>query len=145
MTEYLKPCRLPQRLASALCAFLFTGTLAHAEFTVCNQSFDVLNIAIGQLHYDRFRTRGWWKIGPNQCANVIRKPLESRYIYVYAKDVFGKAVLNGSVPMCIAPDRFAIDGETDCLIRGYLEVPFIEVDTQQTKRWTMFIAERVDE
>lgn len=144
MTECSRPCRLPQRLASALCVFLFTGTLAHAEFTVCNQSFDVLNVAIGQLHQDRFRTRGWWKIGPNQCANVIRKPLESRYIYVYANDVFGKAVLNGSVPMCITPDRFTIDDETDCLIRGYLEVPFIEVDTQQTKRWTIFIAERVE-
>ncbi len=143
MTEGLWPYRLQQRLAFALCVFFTTGTLAHAEFTVCNQSFDVLNVAIGQLHHDRFRTLGWWKIGPNQCANVIRKPLVSRYIYVYAKDVFGKTVLNGSVPMCIAPNRFTITDETDCLVRGYLEVPFIEVDTQQTNRWTMFITERV--
>ncbi len=132
-----------EKLALALCVFLFTGKIAYAEFTVCNQSFDVLNIAIGKLHHDRFRTQGWWKIGPNQCANVIRSPLETRYIYIYAKDVFGKAVLNGSVPMCVAPDRFTIDDEKDCLIRGYLPVPFIEIDTQQTKRWTIFIAERV--
>ena len=143
MTTRLLPYRFLQRLAFALCTLFGAGTIAHAEFTVCNQSFDVLNVAIGQLHHDRFRTQGWWKIGPNQCANVIRKPLDSRYIYVYAKDVFGKAVLNGSVSMCVAPDRFTIDGEADCLVRGHLPVPFIEVDTQQTKRWTIFIAERV--
>lgn len=125
-----------------LCAALGLGGAAHAEFAVCNQSFDVLNVAIGQVHRGGFRTQGWWKIGPNQCSNVIREPLKARYIYVFAKDVFGKEVLNGSVPLCVAPDRFVIDGEADCLVRGLLPVSFIEVDTQKTERWTLFITAR---
>lgn len=125
-----------------LCVALGLGAPAHAEFAVCNQSFDVLNVAIGQVHRGGFRTQGWWKIGPNQCSNVIRKPLKARYIYVFAKDVFGKEVLSGSVPLCVAPDRFVINGEADCLVRGFLPVSFIEVDTQQTERWTLFITAR---
>ncbi len=112
---------------------------AQAQFAVCNQSFDVLNVAVGQAHRDSFRTRGWWRIGPNQCANVIREALTARYFYVYAKDIFGKEVLNGSVPLCIAPDRFRIDGESDCLLRGLIPARFIEVDTEEADRWTLFI------
>lgn len=115
---------------------------AQAQFSVCNQSFDVVNVAVGQQYRGAFRTRGWWKIGPNQCANVIREPLDTRYIYVFAKDVFGKEILSGAVSMCVAPDRFVIDGESDCLLRGHLDAPFIEVDTQDTERWTLFIAAR---
>lgn len=124
--------------------FTIIGAPAHAEFTVCNQSFDFINIAIGRLHHEQFRTEGWWKIGPNQCANVIRKPLETRYVYIFAKDIFGKELLNGSVQMCVAQDHFIIDGKNDCLIRGFLPAHFIEVDTKQTKSWTMFISERVE-
>jgi len=117
-------------------------TPAHAQFRVWNQSFDVANVAVGQLNRDEFRTGGWWKIGPNQCANVIRDPLETRYIYVYAQDVFGKDILNGVVPICVAPDRFIIDAESGWLVREHLDARFVEVDTQDTERWTLFISAR---
>lgn len=115
---------------------------AKAQFAVCNQSFDVVNVAIGQLERGVFKTRGWWRVGPNQCANVIREEISTRYVYVFAKDVFGKEVFNGTVPMCVAPERFIIDGEQDCLVRGYLPARFIEVDTQDTERWTLFVTAR---
>lgn len=131
------------RILACIALPLFGATApAWAQFAVCNQSFDVVNVAVGQQYRGAFRTRGWWKIGPNQCANVIRETLDTRYIYVFAKDVFGKEILSGAVPMCVAPDRFVIDGETDCLLRGHLDAPFIEVDTQDTERWTLFIAAR---
>jgi uncharacterized membrane protein len=113
--------------------------MAKAEFAVCNQSFDVINVAVGQYERDAFITRGWWTIGPNQCANTIREPLQARYVYVFAQDVFGNVLLNGSTPMCIGTDRFVIEGETDCLLRGFLDADFIEVDTQRTERWTIFL------
>lgn len=115
------------------------GTRAKAEFAVCNQTFDVVNVAIGKFDGNVFETAGWWTIGPNQCANVVNEDLRVRYIYVFAQDVFGKTILTGSTPMCVAPDRFEIRGETDCLVRGYLEARFHEVDTQRTERWTLFI------
>lgn len=127
-------------LLGALMLCLFGAGAARAEFAVCNQSFDVVNVAVGQFEEGEFGTQGWWTVGPNQCANVIREPLEARYIYVFAQDVFGKAILNGTTPMCIGVEKFTIRGETDCLLRGYLEAGFFEVDTQKTERWTLFLS-----
>ena len=119
---------------------LFLASPAHAEFAVCNQSFDVVNVAIGQYERSDFVTRGWWTVGPNQCANIIREKLETRYVYVFAQDVFGNAILNGGTSMCVGPKRFEIQGEADCAVRGYVEVPYVEVDTQRTERWTLFLS-----
>lgn len=121
----------------ALC--LLTGT-AEAQFAVCNQSFDVVNVAVGRDVEGDMQTDGWWTIGPNQCANVLHDELTSRYIYIYAQDVFGQPVLNGTVPMCISPHKFTIRGITDCWKLGHVEAGFIEVDTQKTQRWTLFIS-----
>lgn len=112
---------------------------AAAEFAVCNQSFDVVNVAIGQYERNEFVTRGWWTVGPNQCANVIKEKLDARYVYVFAQDVFGNAILNGGTNMCVGPKRFEIQGEKDCAVRGFIEVPYVEVDTQRTERWTLFL------
>jgi uncharacterized membrane protein len=119
-------------------AFLLPTT-ASATFAVCNQSFDVVNVAIGQFEENDFVTRGWWTVGPNQCANTIRDQLSARYIYIFAQDVFGNEILSGSTPLCIGTARFTIRGDEECLLRGYLSANFIEVDTQQTERWTLFL------
>ncbi|MFN3145145.1 MAG: DUF1036 domain-containing protein [Paracoccaceae bacterium] len=113
--------------------------VADAQFAVCNQTLSVLNLAIGRFQHDAFVTSGWWTVGPNQCANVIRLELDVRYIYVFAQDVFGNVVLSGAVPMCLAPGRFNITGEAECLERGYVEGRFHEVDTLKSERWTLFI------
>ncbi len=134
-------------LSSARCYF-FAGFVAlliwprpaSAAFAVCNQSFDVVNVAVGQYEDTDFVTRGWWTVGPNQCANVVREALQARYIYVFAQDVFGNEILQGTKSMCIAPKRFVIRGERDCLVRGYLDADYLEVDTQETERWTLFLA-----
>jgi uncharacterized membrane protein len=112
---------------------------AFAQFQVCNQTLDLANVAIGQAAGAGFETRGWWKIGPNQCATVIRKPIGSRYLYVFSTDIFGRELLSGTVPLCIAPDRFVIEGESDCAVRGFVEAHFIEVDTGETADWTLFL------
>ena len=126
----------------ALVSFLvgtFTGGNAHAQFSVCNQSIDVVNVAIGREVDATFQTEGWWTIGANQCADVIRRPLEARYIYVYAMDVFGQSLLNGTTPLCVAKNGFTVRGDRDCWERGLREERFFEVDTQRVDRWTLFI------
>lgn len=119
---------------------LASGSAAYAEFAVCNQSFDVVNIAIGLDFQDDFQTEGWWTIGPNQCANVVKDELVSRYIYIFAQDVFGHPIVNGSTQMCISPRKFLIRGLSECWSRGHVSAGFIEVDTQKTSRWTLFLA-----
>ena len=125
--------------------FLFAMSLclpqqASAQFAVCNQTLDVMNVAIGYFDQPAFKTEGWWTIGPNQCANVIPDRLYARYMYVFAQDAFGQAIVVGDKTMCVGPDRFRITGELDCLLRGYLDAPFKEVDIHRTERWTLYIA-----
>lgn len=116
---------------------------ARAEFTVCNQTFDVANIAVGQAvgqaETGLFETEGWWTIGANQCVNVIREELSNRFIYVYARDVFGQPILSGTTEMCVDGRRFVIRGIEDCWQRGHQAVRFIEVDTLEQERWTLFL------
>ena len=53
--------------------------------------------------------------------------------------MFGQPILNGTTRMCIAPRKFVIPGIADCWKLGHIEAGFIEVDTQKTQRWTLFL------
>lgn len=115
---------------------------ALAEFTVCNQTLDVVNLAVGAEVDREFQTDGWWTIGADQCVNVIRRELADRYIYIYATDVFGHAILNGSTEMCVDSRRFTIRGISDCWQRGHVAARFYEVDTRDQVRWTFFLTDQ---
>ncbi len=126
-------------LTLAFLPLLLAPQAARAEFSVCNQSLDVLNVAIGYEEDGEFQTEGWWSVGANRCADVIRKPLKNRYIYVYAEDVFGQPVTQGPIPSCVGMKRFLIRGTKDCWLRGHREAGFLEVDTRAQERWTLFL------
>lgn len=128
-------------LAIALAGSAFASE-ARAEFTVCNQTLDVVNVAVGQEVDAAFQTDGWWTIGANQCVNVVREELANRYIYVYATDVFGQPILSGSTEMCVEKRRFSIRGIEECWQRGHIAAAFFEVDTLEQARWTFFLTGR---
>lgn len=129
-------------IALVLLATLLLQGEARAEFTVCNQTLDVVNLAVGQEIDTAFQTDGWWTIGANQCVSVIREELTNRYIYVYATDVFGHAILSGSTDMCIERRRFSIRGIEECWQRGHIAARFYEIDTLEQIRWTFFLTGR---
>ena len=85
--------------------FLFAGAApASAQFAVCNQTLDALNLAVATETNGVFSSEGWWTIGANRCVDVIKDELVSRYIYVYATDVFGQPILDSNVTgenMCV--------------------------------------------
>ena len=115
-----------------------------AGLSLCNQSFDVLNVAIAEPGGDGFVTRGWWRAAPNRCVTLRSQPLSARYYYVFVTDVFGNEALSGATPMCVATRKFEISGQKDCLLRGFLDARFSEIDTQQQTDWTVFVAPRPD-
>lgn len=127
---------------AALAGSMIAVGPASAEFAVCNQTLDVVNLAVGQEVDRTFQTEGWWTVGANQCVNVIRDELSNRYIYIYAADVFGHAMLSGSIDMCIEKRRFSIRGIEDCWRNGHIAARFYEVDTLAQVRWTFFLTGR---
>lgn len=124
------------------CCWLLSSGPANAGLRLCNQSFDVLNVAIAVPDGGETLTRGWWRVAPNQCATLRREALRARFYHLFAADVFGNEVLSGAIPMCVAPRRFEIRGQQDCLLRGFLDARFIEVDTQDRTEWTVFVTPR---
>ena len=118
---------------------LGTTIAAHAELSVCNQTYDVVNLAVSYQAGADFQTSGWWTIGVNQCANVIREDLPSRYVFVYAEDVFGQSLFQGTRELCVGTARFQTNAIEQCWQRGFLGVDFTEIDTQQSPRWTVFL------
>lgn len=123
-------------------AGIFSPQSAHAEMRICNQSYDVLNVAFGEPGDTGFVTQGWWRVAPNQCAVLKREPLRASNYYIFAADVFGNEVLSGTTPMCVAPRRFEISGQENCLLRGFLDARFMEVETGKRRDWTVFVSLR---
>jgi uncharacterized membrane protein len=132
---------LARLVLAALLGMWLSGP-ANAQFTVCNQTLDVVNLAIGEEVDRAAQTDGWWTLGANQCVNVIREELRNRYVYLYATDVFGNPILDGSVEMCVGRHRFTIRGMDDCWLRGHIAAPFLEVDTLEQASWTLFLTGR---
>ena len=121
---------------------LLAASPARADFSICNQTLDVVNVAIGHVVFGDFTTEGWWTIGSNACVPVIRGELAVRHIFVYATDVFGQPLLEGTVPMCLTDDKFTISPGTDsCWARGYREEKFFDVDTLDQSEWRLFLTE----
>ncbi|RZS76763.1 putative membrane protein [Phyllobacterium myrsinacearum] len=115
---------------------------AHAAFTVCNQTADVANVAIGEQVGGEMRTEGWWAVAANRCADVIKSKLSNRYIYVHAIDVRGRPILDGAVTLCVDTKKFQITGKDACWQRNHLRGVFKEVDTQSSDNWTLFLTDR---
>jgi uncharacterized membrane protein len=129
---------------AALALACLAAAPARAQFSVCNQTLDALNLAIAKETGGSFVSEGWWTIGANRCVDVIREELANRYIYVYATDVFGQSILSGDFvgdDMCVAPKRFTITGTDACWQRGFVTARFMEVDTKDQVRWTLYLKE----
>lgn len=112
---------------------------AEAQFAVCNESLDVVNVAVGLEAGNDFETQGWWTVATNQCVDVVKEKLTSRFVYVFATDVFRHPLMEGAIEMCVAERGFSIKGTKDCWQRGQISAKFIEVDTKAVERWTLFI------
>lgn len=116
---------------------------ARAEFRVCNQTLNLFNVAIGYpVAGNLFETEGWWTLAANSCTSLIKKPLESSYFYLYGTDIYGEPAIVGSTDMCVAAKQFTIPDQKDCWVRGFQQVRFLEVNTKNATRWTVFIRER---
>ena len=130
------------QIPNALIVVLWAGSQpgpAQAEFTVCNDSFDVLNLAVAYDPGDGFFSEGWWTIAPNRCVPVIRERIRSRYVYVFATDVFNQALLEGAAEFCVDEARFRIPGAEDCWSRGHVAAEFAEIDIGQSDDWTLIL------
>jgi len=135
------PASKPRRKRVALVALMLVtlGAPAQSEFILCNDSFDMLNVALARDPGSGFVSEGWWTVAPGRCAALLRGTIDSRYIYLHAIDVFSQPVLEGDVTFCVGEEGFRIAGEQDCWLRGHIAAGFVEIDTGQAERWITFL------
>jgi len=129
-------------IAAATAAAGLGAKPASAEFKVCNQTLSLYNVAVGTEKAGVFQTEGWWTLAANDCVTPIAEDLGSRYVYVFAANIYGDDALTGGTTMCIDRRKhFVIAGTDNCWLRGYEEAKFKEIDTHSANSWTAFIRE----
>ncbi len=104
--------------AAAAFALVVLTTSAHAELTLCNRTSYRMDVAIGLEKRANVETRGWFRIDPGQCRQVLDGPYDADMAYVYARTprVYGSAPLpqNGNAEFCIRDGDFTISNGREC-------------------------------
>ena len=134
------------RSAALTMIVLFTAPIlwsgqAHAELKLCNATPSRVGVAIGYQDSRGWATEGWWNISAQTCESLLKGPMPSRYIYVYAVDYERGGEWNGTHTMCVTDKSFSIRNVKNCEDRGYRTGKFYEVDTGRAAQWTIRLAD----
>ena len=105
-------------LAVAGVALIAAAMPARAELTLCNRTSYQMDAAIGLEKRANVVTRGWFRIDPGQCRQVVDGALDVDMVYVHARTppVYGSAPLpqNGNAEFCIRDGNFEIANARGC-------------------------------
>ena len=139
MTAFIRSTVLT--LVMVLTTALLGSSLAHAELKLCNATPSRVGIAIGYQDNRGWATEGWWNISAQTCESLLKGPMPSRYIYVYAIDYERGGEWSGDHRMCVTDKSFSIRNAKNCEDRGYRTGKFYEVDTGQASQCTIRLAD----
>lgn len=132
---------VPALLVTAFGGLAFSTVPAHAELRVCNQTSNLISVALGYRAERGWMSEGWWQTPPGDCRVLYQGDLQSRFYYLHAVDDIGGGSWAGEIFMCTRDETFTIFGVEDCLARGYERTGFFEVDTQNRTDWTLQLTE----
>ena len=129
------------RSALAATALVLAGSgvapAAHADLKLCNFTPSRVGIAIGYKNGKQWITEGWWNILSQSCETLVTGKLSARFYYVHALDYDRGGEWAGKIEMCTADKTFTIKGVQDCEGRGFKSSKFYEVDTGESKDYTI--------
>ena len=114
-----------------------TGSAAWADLKLCNSTSSRVGVSIGYKDANGWATEGWWNIASRTCETLLKGALPSRFVYVHAVDYDRGGEWVGSNFMCTQEKSFSIRGVKECEDRGYRRTGFFEVDTGDSKIWTI--------
>ncbi|WDR04879.1 DUF1036 domain-containing protein [Devosia rhodophyticola] len=129
-----------------LSGMFFFSAPAMADLRVCNETGNMVSVAMGYRAERGWQSEGWWQTQPGDCQVLYQGSLADRsYYYIYAVDDIGGGEWDGSVFMCTRDETFTIFGVEDCLARGYERTGFFEIDTQKRTDWTLKLTDKTGE
>lgn len=110
---------------------------ARADLKLCNFTPSRVGISIGYKLGKQWITEGWWNILSQSCETLVTGKLSARFYYVHALDYDRGGEWAGKIEMCTADKTFTIKGVQDCEGRGFKTSRFYEVDTGESKDYTI--------
>jgi len=141
---HLRRSRVVVSSGAAVLALMIGVTSAHADLKLCNATSSRIGVAIGYQDQKGWATEGWWNIASQTCETLLKGRLGSRFYYVHAVDYDRGGEWGGTNMMCTADKVFTIRGVEDCTRRGFKRTGFFEVDTQDSKDWTIRLTDPGD-
>jgi uncharacterized membrane protein len=117
---------------------------ARADLRLCNTTTARIGVAIGYQDNQGWATEGWWNIAAQTCETLYKGILSSRFYYIHAVDYDRGGEWAGQSFMCSADKSFTIRGVDDCQKRGHKRTGYFEVDTGESKDWTIRLSEPGD-
>lgn len=103
---------------------------APAGYTVCNDTKEILLVALGQMDKGKSVSRGWWTVQGGACAKAITTPLNEDAVYLLAQKKNGAILAGGTQKFCTTVAAFEIQGAAGCAGRGYAEQGFARTQTR---------------
>lgn len=104
--------------------------IAPAGYTACNETRDVLLLALGQIEGGRPVSRGWWTVQPGACAKAVTRPLNTDAVYLLALRKSGGTLVGGGMHFCTTAAAFEIKGADNCSGRGLADNGFAATPTK---------------
>ncbi len=104
--------------------------IAPAGYTACNETRDVLLLALGQIEGGRPVSRGWWTVQPGACAKAVTTPLNTEAVYLLALRKSGGTLVGGGMHFCTTAAAFEIKGADNCSGRGLADNGFAATSTK---------------
>jgi uncharacterized membrane protein len=129
---------------SAMAAMLIGIQPVLADLKVCNASGGRIGLSLGYQDRKGWVTEGWWNISSQTCEVLLKGGVPSRFIYVYAVDYDRGGEWAGTNYMCTREKSFAIRGVEECQTRGFKRTGFFEVDTGDSREWTIRLTDPED-
>ncbi len=129
------------RAALGFAVLLAYSMPASAELKLCNTTPSRIGVAVGYKDAKDWATEGWWNVASQTCETLLKGSLPSRFLYVYAVDYDRGGEWAGTNVMCTDDKSFAIRGAGDCQKRGYRKNGFFEVDTGDSRDWTIRLSD----
>ncbi len=78
----------------AAASIVLLGSMpARAELTLCNRTSYRMETAVGLEKRANVATRGWFRLDPGQCRQIVDGPLDADMVYVHSRtpSVYGNA------------------------------------------------------
>lgn len=117
---------------------------AMADLKLCNATTSRIGVSIGYQDGEGWATEGWWNIASQTCETLLKGKLSSRFYYIHAVDYDRGGEWAGPNLMCTSDKSYTIREVKDCQQRGFNQTGFFEVDTKESKDWTIRLTDPGD-